>query len=128
MDTPAKLNHEEVQYQQTYDYTWEANLEQELSNAKRMLIGLKGRGITDCPPALKAEIIALISRMKFFLTKYGKDTKFYDNEIEVLNSSSGLAIYDAIMSEVEQNFANEAGYLLNFRAKTDKRESWENFL
>ena len=127
-DTQSKLQREEVQYQQTYDYTWEANLEQQLNNITKTLISLKGRGADECPPNLRAEIIAAISNMRFFLTKYNRDTQRYDDSLRILDGTTSIEVYDAVLSEIESYFALEAGYVLNFRAKTDKREVWEDFL
>lgn len=127
MDTPNTLRAEEVMYQQTYDYTWEANLEQNLAAAKKELIELKSKDILDCPPVLTASIISLITQMRFFLGKYNRDTEEYDNYIKILERTNGVNIFDLILTDIEKSFAKEAGYLLNFRAKTDKREDWENF-
>lgn len=126
-DTPNKLQREEVVYQQTYDYTWEANLEQKLNSIKEMLITLQGNGETECPAELRASIIGVISQMRFFLQKYNRDTKEYEESLLILNESTDIGIYDAIFDDMQSNFANEAGYILNFRAKTDRREDWENF-
>ena len=126
-DTPSKLQKEEVLFQQTYDYTWEANLEQNLANAKSELIELRGNGDIDCPARLSAKIISLISQMRFFLKKYNRDTEAYDQCMLRLRMTDSVDVFDAELSAIEEKFAQEAGYVLNFRAKTDKKEDWENF-